>query len=48
VDESATKEHLYRIAKELHVEGRSSMSKSELIRAIDKANRSSTRRARES
>lgn len=48
VDEAATKQHLYRIAKELHVEGRSSMTKSELIRAIDKANRSSTRRSRES
>ncbi|AXI80620.1 ChaB family protein [Peterkaempfera bronchialis] len=46
VDESASKDHLYGIAKELHIPGRSSMKKSELIQAIDKANRSSTRRAR--
>ncbi|MEU2876529.1 ChaB family protein [Streptomyces sp. NPDC007070] len=47
VDESASKEHLYDMAKRLDVEGRSHMSKGELLDAIRKANRSSTRRARE-
>jgi len=48
VDEQAGKEHLYEIAQRLRIPGRSSMTKAELIRAIDKANRSSTRRSRES
>ncbi|GAA5047125.1 ChaB family protein [Streptomyces similanensis] len=47
VDESASKEHLYDTAKRLGIEGRSRMSKGELLDAIRKANRSSTRRARE-
>jgi cation transport regulator ChaB len=47
VDESASKEHLYDVAKRLDVEGRSRMSKGELLDAIRKANRSSTRQARE-
>ncbi|MEV8070411.1 MULTISPECIES: ChaB family protein [unclassified Streptomyces] len=47
VDESASKEHLYDMAKRLDIEGRSHMSKGELLDAIRKANRSSTRRARE-
>ncbi|GAB1331173.1 ChaB family protein [Streptomyces sennicomposti] len=47
VDESASKEHLYDVAKRLGVEGRSHMSKGELLDAIRTANRSSTRRARE-
>lgn len=46
VDESASKEHLYGLAKELHIEGRSHMSKGELLDAIRKANRSRTRQAR--
>ncbi|MGW0080906.1 ChaB family protein [Streptomyces sp. NPDC003393] len=46
VDESASKEHLYDIAKELRIEGRSHMSKGELLKAIRKENRSRTRQAR--
>ncbi|MEU0599854.1 ChaB family protein [Streptomyces sp. NPDC006393] len=46
VDESASKEHLYDMAKELQIEGRSHMSKGELLEAIRKENRSRTRQAR--
>jgi cation transport regulator ChaB len=46
VDEQATKQHLYDLAKRLDIGGRSHMTKSELIEAVQKANRSSTRRAR--
>ncbi|GAB3955087.1 ChaB family protein [Streptomyces sparsus] len=46
VDENATKQHLYELAKELDVEGRSKMTKPELLDAIRKANRSQTRKAR--
>jgi cation transport regulator ChaB len=46
VDENASKQHLYDVAKHLGVEGRSRMSKGELLDAIRKANRSQTRRAR--
>nr|WP_240449293.1 ChaB family protein [Streptomyces harenosi] len=46
VDEQASKEHLYEVAKRLGVEGRSRMSKPELLDAIRKANRSQTRAAR--
>jgi cation transport regulator ChaB len=46
VDEQASKEHLYEVAKRLDVEGRSRMSKGELLEAIRKANRSMTREAR--
>ncbi len=38
VDANASKEHLYDIAKRLDVHGRSSMSKDELVEAIQKAN----------
>jgi cation transport regulator ChaB len=48
VDESASKEHLYDLAKRLDVAGRSRMSKQELLGAIRKANRSRTRSARSS
>ncbi|MEU4656854.1 ChaB family protein [Streptomyces sp. NPDC023723] len=48
VDEKATKQHLYDVAKRLGVEGRSRMSKRELLDAIRKANRSQTRSARSS
>ncbi len=47
VDEDATKEHLYEVARRLGVGGRSRMTKPELLDAIRKANRTSTRRARE-
>ncbi|MFD0313130.1 ChaB family protein [Streptomyces flavalbus] len=47
VDESASKEHLYGVARRLDIEGRSRMSKGELLDAIRKANRSRTRQSRE-
>lgn len=47
VDANATKEHLYEVAKRLGVEGRSYMTKKELVDAIRKANDAATRRARE-
>jgi len=46
VDEKASKEHLYRIAKRLDVPGRSGMDKKQLLDAIRKANRRETREAR--
>ena len=46
VDANATKAHLYDIAKRLDVEGRSSMSKAELVEAIGKANDRASARAR--
>ncbi|CAL9328003.1 hypothetical protein SUDANB60_06189 [Streptomyces sp. enrichment culture] len=48
VDENASKEHLYDLARRLGIDGRSRMSKSELLDAIRKANRSETRAARSS
>jgi cation transport regulator ChaB len=46
LDEKASKQHLYDMAKRLDIEGRSRMSKGELMDAIRKANRSQTRKAR--
>lgn len=46
VDEQASKQHLYDMARDLDIEGRSRMSKAELLDAIRKANRSKTRQAR--
>ncbi|ONK11354.1 ChaB family protein [Streptomyces sp. MP131-18] len=46
VDEQATKEHLYQVAKRLDVDGRSRMNRSELLSAVRKANRAQTREAR--
>ncbi|MBG6215954.1 cation transport regulator ChaB [Arthrobacter sp. CAN_A6] len=48
VDANASKDHLYSLAKELEVPGRSSMSKAELVDALQKANDRETRKARES
>ena len=45
VDANATKEHLYDIAQRLDIKGRSSMSKEELVEAIDKENRKQTRKS---
>jgi hypothetical protein len=47
VDANATKEHLMDRARELDVPGRSSMTKDELVDALQKANDRETRRARE-
>lgn len=46
VDANASKKHLMDIARELDISGRSTMSKSELVSAIKKANRRSTARNR--
>jgi len=46
VDANASKKHLYELAQRLDVAGRSSMSKGELVEAIDEANRRATARAR--
>lgn len=46
VDAYASKAHLMELARRLDVRGRSSMTKSELVDAINAANASSTRRAR--
>lgn len=46
VDANATKKHLYKVAKELDIDGRSKMSKKELVKAIQKENDKRTRRAR--
>ncbi|MGH3565724.1 MAG: ChaB family protein [Pseudonocardia sp.] len=46
VDANASTEHLYEIAQELDVPGRSSMNKDELVKAIDKANDRATAKAR--
>jgi cation transport regulator ChaB len=43
VDEQASKQHLYDVAKQLDIPGRSTMSRGELLDAIRKANRSKTR-----
>ncbi|MDT0308335.1 ChaB family protein [Streptomyces sp. DSM 44917] len=48
VDEQATKEHLYGIARRLDIPGRSSMNRSELLAAVRKANRRSTAKSRPS
>ncbi|WP_016698019.1 ChaB family protein [Actinoalloteichus spitiensis] len=46
VDANATKEHLYEVARKLDLPGRSKMSKSELVRAIERTNARETARAR--
>jgi cation transport regulator ChaB len=46
VDANATKEHLMDVAKRLDVHGRSTMSKDELVDAIQKANDRKTAEAR--
>ncbi|MCH0541555.1 ChaB family protein [Streptomyces sp. MUM 203J] len=47
VDENASKEHLYGLAKRMGIGGRSQMNKSELVDALRKENRSRTRKSRE-
>jgi cation transport regulator ChaB len=46
VDEQATKAHLYELARRLDVKGRSTMSRSQLLDALRKANARATRQAR--
>ena len=46
VDANATKKHLYKTAKSLGIKGRSTMSKSELVAAIQKENDRRTAKAR--
>ncbi|HEU4547271.1 MAG TPA: ChaB family protein [Microlunatus sp.] len=47
VDANASKRHLYDLAKQLKIPGRSSMSKPELVAALQKANDRATARSRE-
>ncbi|WP_184816746.1 ChaB family protein [Actinophytocola algeriensis] len=46
VDANASKQHLYDLAKQLDVPGRSSMTKQELVDALQKANKKKTAKAR--
>lgn len=46
VDASASKNHLYDVAQKLDIKGRSSMNKSELVKAIQKANNRKTAKSR--
>ncbi len=46
VDAHATKQHLYDLAKQLQVPGRSSMSKAQLVDALQKANDRASARSR--
>ena len=45
VDANASKDHLLKVAKKLDISGRSAMKKGELVKAIQKANAKSTRKA---
>jgi cation transport regulator ChaB len=45
VDANASKSHLYDVAKRLDIDGRSSMSKDELVDAIQRANARETRKS---
>ena len=46
VDANASKQHLMELARRLEIRGRSSMTKQELVEAIQKANNRETRKAR--
>jgi cation transport regulator ChaB len=46
VDANASKTHLMEVAKRLKIRGRSSMTKAQLVEAIEKANRRDTAKAR--
>jgi ChaB protein/Rho termination factor-like protein len=48
VDANASKQHLMDLAKRLDIDGRSRMTKAELVDAIQKANKRSTSKARSS
>ena len=45
MDANASKDHLLKVAKKLDISGRSAMKKGELVKAIQKANAKSTRKA---
>ncbi|MFY1701480.1 MULTISPECIES: ChaB family protein [Micromonospora] len=47
VDANASKDHLLQVARKLDVKGRSSMTKAELVKAIEKENNRQTRKARQ-
>lgn len=47
VDANASKDHLLQVARELDISGRSTMTKPELVRAIEKANNRLTAQARQ-
>lgn len=47
VDANATKQHLYDLAKQLKISGRSAMSKAELVDALQKANNRKSARSRD-
>jgi cation transport regulator ChaB len=47
VDANASKSHLYGLAREAGIPGRSSMSKEDLVDTLQKANDEATRKARE-
>jgi cation transport regulator ChaB len=46
VDAHASKQHLYEVASRLDIPGRSKMDKKQLVKAIEKANRRQTAKAR--
>jgi cation transport regulator ChaB len=46
VDANASKKHLVEVARRLDIPGRSTMTKDDLVSAIEKANRRQTRRSR--
>jgi hypothetical protein len=46
VDANASKKHLMDVAKKLDIPGRSSMTKDELVKAIDRANKRETAKSR--
>jgi hypothetical protein len=47
VDANASKQHLMDIARRLEIRGRSSMTKQQLVEAIQRANDRESRRSRE-
>ena len=48
VNANASKKHLYAVAKRLDVRGRSTMTKRQLVKAIERANDNSSARSRQS